>query len=145
MCIRDRCKAFQISWCNRTQRLELCLERIFSPSLFIWSIIEVTIFNDYLASFKTSFMNLSLIHILSPTYSPPKDFEIQEYERTISEQAKNPIQTVASPVLSINTFLSKTKELLERKIGSSNKITELLHDIALNEWVKTCLLYTSWD
>lgn len=75
--------------------------------------------------------------ILSPTYSPPKDFEIQEYERTISEQAKNPIQTVASPVLSINTFLSKTKELLERKIGSSNKITELLHDIALNEWVKT--------
>lgn len=74
--------------------------------------------------------------VLSPTYLPLKDFQIREYERTISEQAKNRIQTVASPVLSINTFLSITKELLERKIGSSNKITELLHDIALNEWVK---------
>lgn len=75
--------------------------------------------------------------VSSPTYLPPQDLQIQEYERTISEQAKNRIQTVASPVLSMNTFLSETKELLERRIGSSNKITDLLHDIALNEWVKT--------
>lgn len=74
--------------------------------------------------------------VLSPTYSPLNDSQIQEHERTISEQARPQVQTVVSPVLSFSNFISRTKELLERTISSSNKITELLHDIALNEWVK---------
>ena len=74
--------------------------------------------------------------ILSPTYSSPDDSQIQEYEHTISEQAKSPVQSITPPALLINTLITRAKELLERKIGSSNKITELLHDIVLNEWVK---------
>lgn len=59
-----------------------------------------------------------------------------EHESIIREQAKAEIRKLPIPSMQIGLFREKTTELLSRQIGASNKIDELLRDIALNEWVK---------
>ena len=59
-----------------------------------------------------------------------------EHENMIRENTKPLIPKIPIPTLQIDNFCNKAEALLSRKIGSSNKIAELLADAALNEWVK---------
>lgn len=59
-----------------------------------------------------------------------------EYENIIREQEKPIIEAIQSPTLLFESHCSRARELLSRQIGTSNKLAELLHDAALNDWVK---------
>ena len=60
-----------------------------------------------------------------------------EHESMIREDAKPPIPKLSIPNLQLKTYFDKATGLLLREIGSSNKISALLLNVALNEWVKT--------
>ncbi|MDD2285263.1 MAG: AAA family ATPase [Paludibacter sp.] len=59
-----------------------------------------------------------------------------EYEKTINEQPKATIPEITAPKLNIEDFCRRATALLSRKIGASEKIADLLHNAALNDWVR---------
>lgn len=69
-------------------------------------------------------------------YSPLDMDKKYEYEQLLNENIKPEIRFTNNLKLNWETFCEMSKELLSRKVGTSNKISELLLDIALNEWVK---------
>jgi len=59
-----------------------------------------------------------------------------EFEQLISEKVTDDIRQSSTPALKIAEFNEKAKDLLERKIGKTGKIEELVRDAILNNWVK---------
>jgi wobble nucleotide-excising tRNase len=59
-----------------------------------------------------------------------------EYEQIIKEQAKENVPTIPVQQLMIDEYCMNAIQLLSKQIGTSNKLTELLRDAALNDWVK---------
>lgn len=74
--------------------------------------------------------------VLSDPYVPIDENKKAELEKTLNEQAKPTLPTFPQVKLSWQQLCSRTDELLNRPIGSSDKIVELISDVALNEWVK---------
>lgn len=74
--------------------------------------------------------------ILLNTFTPLDDGGKSRYEQLLTERSKAAI--VSLPALSLHweRLCSETEDLLSREIGTSDKITELLRDMTLNEWVK---------
>jgi wobble nucleotide-excising tRNase len=75
-------------------------------------------------------------NVMAGTYIALDDERKAAYGELLVEQAKVPILNLSTIVLSWKQYCTQTGELLSRKIGMSNKISELLRDVALNEWVK---------
>lgn len=69
-------------------------------------------------------------------YTPLSPSIRNSLEKIISERQKPKVADIIKPNLHLNDFLVTAQQLLSQKIGDSNKIQELLSDIALNEWVK---------
>lgn len=76
--------------------------------------------------------------VLDSDYKPlnQKVGEKQELERCISEATKQRISMVNFTSLEFQSLCQQAKELVERKIGVSEKILELIRNHELNEWVK---------
>lgn len=74
--------------------------------------------------------------VLSDKYAELSQEQKNECEQTIKEIVKPNVKTLMAEVVNFNSFCDKAKLLLSREIVSSNKIKELLVDVALNEWVK---------
>jgi len=74
--------------------------------------------------------------VLSKTYAAIDDVKKTDFDKLLSEQAKATIPTLSTITLLWESFCFQAKELTTKKIGISDKISELLLDAALNEWVK---------
>lgn len=74
--------------------------------------------------------------VLSKDYTRPSDEQVAVYERTITEKGMIPPKEIREYQLLISQIAEKVKELCLRKVGQSQKIQELLSDIALQEWVR---------
>lgn len=74
--------------------------------------------------------------VMSSTYLPLDDAKKFEYEQLLTERIKPTIPALPALSLQFEQFCSQSEELLSKEIGASDKITELIHDITLNEWVK---------
>jgi wobble nucleotide-excising tRNase len=74
--------------------------------------------------------------VLASGYTPIGDAKRQELEASLIETPKQNIPALSGPPLLFRALLEKTKECVERKIGGSEKIQELVRNYALNEWVK---------
>lgn len=74
--------------------------------------------------------------VLSSTYTPIDDAKKVELEKLLFEQAKATIPSLLPMRLLLGEICSQANNLTTKKIGVSNKISELLLDTALNEWVK---------
>ncbi|MCH5147773.1 MAG: AAA family ATPase [Clostridiales bacterium] len=74
--------------------------------------------------------------VLSDTYLELSSEQKDTYEKVIKENVKTAVKTLIPEDINYSKFCSEAQLLLSRKIGSSNKIKELLVDVALNEWVK---------
>ena len=75
-------------------------------------------------------------YVLSDKYSELSQEQKIECEKTIKETVKPAVTTLISEALNFTSFCDRATLLLSREIVSSNKIKELLVDVALNEWVK---------
>lgn len=69
-------------------------------------------------------------------YKPISAKERDRLIKLTGEEQKDPIADVCIPSLHFSGYYSSAKELLKQEIGGSNKIQELLSDIALDNWVK---------
>lgn len=74
--------------------------------------------------------------VLHHTYATMDDAKKDACGQLLTEQAKEPIPVLSSVPLSWEKVCNQAEELLSKQIGLSDKIAELLHDVALNEWVK---------
>lgn len=88
-------------------------------------------------NYTTTKLNQDIQDVLKPTYALPNLKTIYELELITTERAKPPAPERKIPQMRYSDYLANTFELLSRPIGTSKKISELLLDTALNEWVKT--------
>ena len=72
-----------------------------------------------------------------PSYVSINDKTRQELERSISEIEKPTISPLSPVTFDFQKLSDEVKSLVEKEIGVSEKIQDLLRDYALNEWVKT--------
>lgn len=74
--------------------------------------------------------------VLTENFRDISDEKRQELEQSLKEDTKATIPSL--PILQdeFETICATVKELVERKIGGSEKIQELINHYALNEWVK---------
>ena len=64
------------------------------------------------------------------------DKKRQELEQSLNDKPKSDISSMTAIPLDFQSLSNKVKALVENKIGTSEKIQELLHDYAFNVWVK---------
>lgn len=81
-------------------------------------------------------MRTDIAAVTTSTYVALTPDQKVEHERTIAEQPKERIAELVAPKLGLDDFCGRASQLLARKIGASDKIAELLHNAALNAWVK---------
>lgn len=75
------------------------------------------------------------IDTVSSNYTPITDIKISEILSLIREHVKEPIPIIRKITINFKVLSEKTKELVELKIGDSQKIDELVRDAELNRWV----------
>ena len=76
------------------------------------------------------------IEAVSNGYTPPSDQEKDAFHSLIKENVKSIIPPINEIIIDFKELSGKTKELVERKVGDSQKIEELVRDAELNRWVK---------
>ena len=74
--------------------------------------------------------------VTASTYTHLTADKKAENESTIVEQEKSKIQHLAIQSLLFDSYCHRASVFLSQEIGASNKIPELLLNIALNDWVK---------
>ncbi len=87
-------------------------------------------------NYNRSKLNDDIKYVLSDNYSDLNPKQKDAYEKLIRETVKSPIKKLISETINFPLYCNRANSLLSRKIVSSNKIKELLEDVALNEWVK---------
>lgn len=79
-------------------------------------------------------MDISLVQ--AAEYAPLTDTRIIEHEDLIREKAKLPIPTLSESALTFDKLSAEVELLVTKKVGTSDKIEELVIDAILNRWVK---------
>ena len=86
-------------------------------------------------------LNEDINTVLSDTFKHPSDEEIIAFETALTEQYKETAPSIGCPVLKITELAAACKEICERKVGTSEKIQELLRNVALEQWVKAGMIH----
>lgn len=73
---------------------------------------------------------------VSKNYSPISDVKKEELLSLLKESVKNTIPPISEIKVDINEITKNVKELVEQKVGDSQKIEELVRDAVMNRWVK---------
>lgn len=73
--------------------------------------------------------------VLSDEYTPIRNDEQNELETLTSEKVNPIIQAYPTVITSISNLQKEAKILVEKKVGQSDKIEELIKDAVLNRWV----------
>ena len=76
------------------------------------------------------------IQIISQGYSPISETKKEELLLLLKESIKDTISPISEIIIDIHKITEKVKELVEQKVGDSQKIEELVRDAELNRWVK---------
>ncbi|MDR2510935.1 MAG: AAA family ATPase [Bacteroidales bacterium] len=74
--------------------------------------------------------------VLDTKYSAINDAKRQELEQRLNEEAKAEISALPRKPFEFTTLCNEVKTVIEKKIGDSGKIPELVREYALNEWVR---------
>ena len=74
--------------------------------------------------------------VLEETYIQLSTAQIEQYEKYLTEIELGTPKKICAPELRIDTIAKTVSELCVRSINNSNKIQELLSNIALQAWVK---------
>lgn len=74
--------------------------------------------------------------VKNESFSPITDIEKTQSEKVLTEQSKDPISELSELTLDFSNFLTRTEEIVSRKIGQSDKIQDLVKNAVLNRWVK---------
>lgn len=75
-------------------------------------------------------------HIINPDYTKLQDQEKKEHEQIIKQNKKEIVLEKPAPKISFSYYYNTAKELCLYELKTSSKISKLLHDTALNNWVK---------
>lgn len=81
-------------------------------------------------------LKTDILVVKEATYTPLTNEEKLETETILREQAKDEILALEDLTLTFSDLSTKTKDIVTREIGQSNKIQSLLKDAVLNRWVK---------
>lgn len=81
-------------------------------------------------------INRDIQTVSNSTYSPLNEEQVEEYHTILKEEPKGEISESQTSNLKYSIFATKAKELVEKKIQTSEPIQELLSDAALSAWVK---------
>lgn len=74
--------------------------------------------------------------VTNDEYSEVDQAKRDELTNTIKETALATVNTLATPELAMDTLKSTVKSLVEKEVGKSDKIQELLTNAMLNKWVQ---------
>ncbi len=81
-------------------------------------------------------IKIDILAFAGNTYSPLTDEQAEKDRKLLKEEPKSEIPQSSSFNLQYAAIVSKTKELVEKKIQVSAPIQELLNDTTLAEWVR---------
>ncbi|WP_339223398.1 AAA family ATPase [Paenibacillus sp. FSL W7-1332] len=87
-------------------------------------------------NYNISKLRTDIRKVMSGSYNSLDDDKKAEHELMLKEQVKSTIPLLPTLSLQWEQFCVEAEELLSQKIGSSDKIIELLREVSLNEWVK---------
>jgi wobble nucleotide-excising tRNase len=76
------------------------------------------------------------IQAISQNYNPISDTEKEKYHALIKETLKNTITPISEIQIDLQKITEEAKNLVEQKVGDSQKIEELVRNAELNRWVK---------
>ena len=88
------------------------------------------------ANYKTPNIKADIKKVLADTYECISNEKVEEFNKILKEEPKDEISKSALFDLKYSTLASKTKDIVEKKIQTSEPIQELLNDAALATWVK---------
>ncbi|WP_145329933.1 AAA family ATPase [Paenibacillus xylanexedens] len=87
-------------------------------------------------NYNISKLKTDIEKVLSESYNSLVDHQKAEHELMLKEQVKSIVPALPTLSLQWEKFCIEAEELLSQEIGSSDKISELLREVSLNEWVK---------
>lgn len=73
--------------------------------------------------------------VLKPSYQPPTDDQLSNYEKLIAEKILQPVSPFHHINLQFGNLENEAEALVTKKISESDKIEELVKDAVLNRWV----------
>lgn len=74
--------------------------------------------------------------VISTDYVSLTQEKKKKYEEIVTERPKDNIDILDVPNLHTVEYSEKARRLLATQLGESSKIYDLMHDVALNQWVK---------
>lgn len=89
------------------------------------------------ANYNVPKIKADIAKVTQNTYYPISDAQVENFHGLLREQPKSEIAESTIFNLQYSAIVSRAKELIEKKIKVSNRIQELLNDVALNQWVRT--------
>lgn len=87
-------------------------------------------------NYNTTKLQNEITVVLGSSYTQLSEAEKLQHEQTIQEQVKFPVQKFNRTLGAFDRLCQQVTELLKKKIEVSNKIAELLADVALSNWVR---------
>lgn len=81
-------------------------------------------------------LETDIAEVTNDTYAEIDQTKRDELTNTIKETALATVNSVVAPQLGIDALKSTVKELIEKEVGKSDKIQELVNDAMLNKWVQ---------
>ncbi len=88
------------------------------------------------SDYKVPRLKKDLETVFQDTYAPLADEQVTEHCKLLSGETKSEIPESSSFNLQYSTIASKAKELIGKKIQTSEPIQELLNDTILTQWVR---------
>lgn len=89
------------------------------------------------ANYNLPKIKTDITAVTKSTYTQLTDEQVGKYHDLLKEEPKKEIRESVSFDLKYSTIVSKAKELIEKRIQTSDPIQELLNDAALATWVRT--------
>lgn len=92
-------------------------------------------------NYNKSKLNDDVKYVLSDKYTDLNQEQKEAYEKIIRETVKPSVKILIPETINFTQYCKRANALLSQNIVSSNKIKELLVDVALNEWVNKVQSY----
>lgn len=81
-------------------------------------------------------LNNDIAEVTNGTYAEIDQTKRDELTNTVKETALTTVSSAAVPQQNIDTLKTTVKDLVEKEVGKSDKIQELVNDAILNRWVQ---------
>ncbi len=88
-------------------------------------------------NYNIPFLEADIKRVQAQDYVSPSKEDIDIYEAALNEEKKAFANRIPKTLFHLSELSEKCQELCERKIGASEKIQELIRNVALEEWVRS--------